>query len=445
MKYQIIKKTIKQYVDAFYAKIDCQPVGQRLPVTQGDALYGPKAQGIIGSILDGQFFGTITLVKISDTELYEFEFEMESLDGGHRKRFVFAYVDNQFPVRGKLFDQLTKKEQKAFLETELHFCIYEPLTIFMKGKIFRDLNTSTDVNFIEMLNSYGNIPVANYIRETVRVVPQIANSEHQLFEMAETSPRYLDFSNKRLIHDLMFARIVYCYTQDEYLCGADDFNLEDMYNDETIDVSALEEKCKAHLNFLRKMAVVRKGIFSKGLSMREFKMLSYVWFYLQDTYKKFTIKDMDAFYESFKKAFDVISNNKGKYAAIPVDLPWEERAINVQDAFIKYLGAPGDTKKTVQTIKYLLQEFDIEKVITPLDKKRAFTKFEKEQKLSEQNFRCAIDGDRLSWDDAHAAHIDAYINGNPTVYSNLAMVRKEYNIDMKTMSVNEYKEMKDAA
>ena len=89
---------------------------------------------------------------------------------------------------------------------------------------------------------------------------------------------------------------------------------------------------------------------------------------------------------------------------------------------------------------WLLLEFDIESVILPLDDKRNFTRLEKERKLSEQDYLCAIDGKPLIWEDAHAAHIEAHVRGGRTKYSNLAMVRKKYNLEMGTMSVTEYKE-----
>ena len=458
-KFTTLKCTIGEYCNVFYETIDCQPVGQRLPVLQGLEIYGDKAKDIISCIFEGEHIGVITIVKLSDTEAYEFVFE--SIDGGHRKRFIFAYVDNQFSVNGKFFKDLTSKEQEEFLNYDLDFCVYKPLSVFRKGEIFRHLNTSTDVNFIEMLNSYGDIPIANLIRETVRVVQQIANTCHELFEMSATGKanRYLDFINDRLKHDLMFARIVYRYTQDEYLGGSSDENLKKMYRDDSLDISKLKNKSKAHLDFLLRMAVVRNDGMGLKLSQREFKMLSYVWFHLLDTYKKFNITDYHKFYNTFKVAFEILCDNKGKYATGEIevknedgdkeiiqtdchkfDLDFEERAISLQDAFVKYLGAPKDDKKTIQTVKWLLMEFDLESVIIPLDKKRAFTKLEKERKLTEQNFLCAIDGKSLLWDDAHAAHIDAHSLGNPTVYSNLAMVRKKYNLEMKTMSVTQYKE-----
>ena len=230
-KFTTIKCTIADYCAAFYAAIDCLPLGQRLPILQGLELYGKKAKSIISCIFEGDHIGIITLVKLSDTEVYEFEFE--SIDGGHRKRYIFAYINNLFSVNDKFFKDLTSEEQEEFLNYDLDFCVYKPLSVFRKGEIFRNLNTSTDVNFIEMLNSFGNIPIANLIRETVRIVQQIANTCHELFEMSVSGKanRYLDFINNRLAHDLMFARIVYRYTLNEYLGGSSEDNLIEMYQD----------------------------------------------------------------------------------------------------------------------------------------------------------------------------------------------------------------------
>ena len=133
-KFTTLKCTIGEYCDVFYELIDCLPVGQRLPILQGLDLYGKKAVSIISCILEGEHIGVITIVKLSDMEAYEFE----SIDGGHRKRYIFAYVDNQFSVDGKFFKDLTSEEQEEFLNYDLDFCVYKPLSVFRK-----DMNLST--------------------------------------------------------------------------------------------------------------------------------------------------------------------------------------------------------------------------------------------------------------------------------------------------------------
>ena len=448
--FEIVTVKMRDYIKTIYHEINCQPVGQRLPVTENSELYGEKAEGIIRTILNGDFFGTITCVKLSETEIYECgeQYDKESLDGGHRKRYSYAYSQDEFACDGKKFSELSEEDREDFLDTDLHFCIYEPLTTYQKGKIFRDLNTSTDVNFMEMLNSYGNIPIANYVRESVRSVDGVGNAEHRLFEMAEKHNRWIDFTNSRLIHDQYFARIVYRYTQSECLGGGTNQELSDMYNSDSLDMDSIIKKSNEHLDFLLTMATARKKIFQKGLTKKEFKMLSYVYFYLQDTYgyKQFKIPHTDNFYKAFKKGFDEVDNNDGKYGDIEEDcstqsIPsWETRSILLSQLFSQYVDDPKDTRKVVQTIKWLLMEFDIESVIISLDKKRNFTRLEKERKLSEQGYVCAIDGKPLIWEDAHAAHIVAHVKGGETIYSNLAMVRTIHNLKMGDMNLDEYKE-----
>ena len=63
---------------------------------------------------------------------------------------------------------------------------------------------------------------------------------------------------------------------------------------------------------------------------------------------------------------------------------------------------------------------------------------EKETKLAEQKYVCAVDRQELNMSDAHAAHIIAHSNGGQTVYSNLVMVRAIYNQEMGTMNFDDY-------
>ena len=50
--------TVKEYLDDWYRDIDCQPLAQRLPVTDGPE----KREGIIDLMLKGIDVGQITLL-----------------------------------------------------------------------------------------------------------------------------------------------------------------------------------------------------------------------------------------------------------------------------------------------------------------------------------------------------------------------------------------------
>jgi len=430
--------TIRDFRDTMYHKTECQPVGQRLPVYSKD---NAKSVGIITTLLKGYDIGTITLMKLNN----HVKFLYESIDGGHRKRSLWSYLQDGFMVRGKYFSQLSEKEQDAFLDTELSFTVYSALDSATKGHIFRTLNKTTDVNFIEMLNSYGDIPVANFIRETVRTVKQIDNECNTLFEFnlnvkGEPNYTYLSFDNDRLKQDHAFARIAHRYIQHpkQLLGGSSDTELEAMYEDSELTMEDIPVvKIKEHLDFLRKMAMYRKQQFKSGLTQHDFKAMSYLYFYLSDTYGTFNIPDAEEFFKVYARANSLLMNKDGQYA----DVIHEPSGYSVQVMYKKYIAAPWDGKKISTAISYLVGEMcDIEDIIETRDKNRSFTINEKEAKLAEQNFVCAVDGQPLKWKDAHAAHIVAHANGGRTIYSNLAMIRACYNTQMGTMDLNEYKE-----
>ena len=111
----------------------------------------------------------------------------------------------------------------------------------------------------------------------------------------------------------------------------------------------------------------------------------------------------------------------------------------LSEAFKKYLGAPDNSKKIVQTVNWLLLEFNVREHLCILDTKRSFTKTERETKLSEQNYVCGIDGKELSLSDAEAAHIISYANEGPSTMDNMVMVRREHNRAMGTTNLYDYK------
>ena len=66
---QYTKKAISigNYVSNWYNDINCSPIGQRLPVTEGSE----KRDGIINTILQGIDIGQITIAKNDNDPKYE--------------------------------------------------------------------------------------------------------------------------------------------------------------------------------------------------------------------------------------------------------------------------------------------------------------------------------------------------------------------------------------
>ena len=449
--------TIAQFRDNYHT-IDCQPVGQRLPVNPKN---DDKEVGIIQTLLDGESIGMITVMDLPPHQLnrkqrraFEKAFKRESIDGGHRKRAIWAFLNDKFRVNGFLFSEMEQSEKDWFLSLPLTFTVYKPLGTEKKGKIFRNLNKTTDVNFIEMVNSYGNIQIANYIREKVRFIPQINNPHHLLFQF-HSSPAgeiiydYLAFDNDRLKQDHLFARIVqrYITSPNDLLAGTSDEDIETMYKENPTVTPAINNKIEAHLDFLRMMADCRKDILKKPPGLHDFKVLSLLYLYLVDTYKVFNITDYTEFFEKFATANEALRNKVGKFSNIAhytVNQKtgnYEKSGYTIQLMYNRYTNAPTHPTKPVSAISHLIKEMgDIESLLELKDPKSNFSMAEKRAKLAEQGFVCDIDGLKLDMKDAHAAHIVAHAKGGKTVYSNLSMVRAKYNIDMGTMDLNTYKE-----
>ena len=120
MRYEKEPVTIRDFLLKWYPSVDVQPVGQRLNTT--NILVGKskpsKAQGIIRTIVEGIDIGQITLVQTENAS-----YAYESIDGGHRKRYIKAFFENEFPLFGTetFYRDLTPEEKKAFLDTELTF------------------------------------------------------------------------------------------------------------------------------------------------------------------------------------------------------------------------------------------------------------------------------------------------------------------------------------
>ena len=65
---------------------------------------------------------------------------------------MLEYYLNKFKVNGLFFKDLSPAKKKEFLDIKLSLTIYEGINNATKGRIFRTLNNTTPVNFMEMAN-----------------------------------------------------------------------------------------------------------------------------------------------------------------------------------------------------------------------------------------------------------------------------------------------------
>ena len=340
--FEKIPMTLGEFVDKWILRIDCNPVGQRLDTDPS----GDKKIGIMESVNLGINFGELTVCKTpNNPNGYEFE----SIDGGHRKRSVRDYTGTntiqRFKVNGKFYSELSNKEREELRNYQITLVIYNELDVYTKGFIFRTLNETTDVNDQEMRNSFGDIKVANVIRESVRLVPGIDNVNHELFELTQVGKfRWLEFDNLRLKIEEMVARIVHrisVQTKDvNFLGESSQDQLVKMYqNNDTIDTNKVKKTLKEVLDYLLKCSVNHRRIYKRGLSQRDFKLLVFVYFFMKDSYKRFRIEDYDLFIQGFKDGMLTVLDSESKYGKILNKQSWDKKGRTISEAFKGYLGA----------------------------------------------------------------------------------------------------------
>lgn len=431
------------------ATIDCDPEWQRGNV---DTLFHSsgapsKAQSIMASILSGLDIGEIKLAIYNG--------KRASIDGGNRKRAILAFITNKFRLHKKspwgqvYFSELSKDDQDTIWDYQMRVIIYDNVTSSMIGGLFRTTNTVTPVNQQEMRNSYGDDLLAVLIRRTVRRIPEISNPTHPLYEISggtDEEPRYrwLGFNNARLRMEDQLARIVYRIMQGETSGPAPDNLLNHMYDTtgpmwalNPLEKIKVEKKMKAALDFFHKVAIAAKAKRPNGLSIRQFSMLTRLYFYLMETYKTFKVDNYDTFWRQFAKAFVTIESRRD---LVDIDGGYDSDR-TVGEAFGGYLSFDrSESWKIKASIDWFLEEFDPLNVITVKDPKRCYTNKQIEDRLIQQDWKDYIDGKPLKMKDAVGAHKIAHTKGGKTTLDNLVVISAAHNSAMGSTDVETYKQ-----
>jgi hypothetical protein len=431
------------------ATIDCNPEWQRQNV---DTLFHSsnspsKAQGIIASILAGLDIGEIKLVKYKGSR--------SSIDGGNRKRAILAFLRNEFQLHKnskygqKFFKELDEATQKIIWNYRMRVIIFEETSRKNISDLFRTTNSSTPVNPQEMRNALGDDPLAVLVRRTVRFIPEVSNAIHPLYEISGGTPEeptyaWLAYNNHRLKMEDQLARILYRVLQDEKPGPAPDPVLNDMYDtvgltweEDPAKQAKVEKKLKAALDFFLKVAIAAKNRRKTGLAIRQFSLLTRLYFHMKTKYDIFTVNNYAEFWDQFAKSFVEVEKRRDL-----VDLPnGADSNRTVGEAFGGYLSFDrSEDWKIEQSLKWFLQYFDPLNVITVKDPKRCYTAEEIENRLIEQDWKDYIDGKPLKLKDAVGAHKIAHCKGGKTTGDNLVVVSAEHNTAMGSTDVETYKQ-----
>ena len=412
--------------------------------------FPSKAQAIIASMLLG--------LDIGEIKLCYFRGQRASIDGGNRKRAIKAFLDGKFKLHKKspwgevFFHQLHKDVQNALKAYRIRIIQYEEMDSNTIGALFRSTNMTTEVNDQEMLNSYGDNPVAVLIRTTVRHFKERGNTPHELFTESNQSGKkgekryiHLSFNNHRLRMEDQLVRILHRIVEGNETPGpTSDRAKRDLYEkygaiweSDPKEQKRVEKKLKEALDFFTKVASAARADRKNGLPIGQYSMLTRLYFYMKKEYQgAFRVDDYDAFWKEFSRTFAKVSSIKTLYTK--PDGSEGDRTIG--KAFNNFMSFDRhEDWKIEYTINWFKKEFKFEKVVTRLDPKRCFGSEKVEQILALQGWKDYIDGKPLSLDRAVGAHIDAWSNGGKTNDNNLVVVSEKHNRAMGTMNVEDYK------
>jgi hypothetical protein len=415
---------------------------------------------IVNSIFRGSDIGEI---KLADIRHEGGKFHFESIDGGHRKRCIIAFIAGKFPLHKtsvlgeKFFGELTEDQRDYFLNYTFRVVVFSDMSAAEKGQQFRDTNTTTAVNHQEMLNSFGNIPIANAIRSMSRHVRGMGTAPHDLFDCNLTPSGKLNyknvaFDNSRLRIDEIVARI-FCiaYNGKGGLTSAAPSELQAMYEDSNLNeatVKQLQKRVEDVLDFILEVANSRKFYLKNPLTNKELVLLYRLYFHYNEKYGKWKLVDPDLFLKKFKTAMDKFDKkNPSKFAQGTFVLDKKNNGEDgsarlICEAFHSYLGEHKMITKARQTIEWIEQFFDPfkDESVIVIDKKRVFGQDEIESALIRQMFTDPITGGELTMHDAAGGHIVAHSKGGKTTRNNLLVLSKKANSLSGAMNAVEFVE-----
>lgn len=460
-EYKIRSKTIGQFF-LMASEINTNPIGQRPAIAEDGTQILRKNQGIIDSILRGVNIQEITINEFGDNTPHEARhgYKYESVDGGHRKRAIISFMRGEFKSAkyNCKFSELPDNVKERFLAYPLSFVVYNNLTNYQVGYIFRTLNNTTPVNFMEHLNSYGDWPVANVVRETVRYVENFNTEVHPIFYSSKSNntskSEYaeLAMSNNRLAIEEIIAKYLYMIWKGK-MVAVDKSELEEMYRSDELNSNQKElQKLKTRLwvilTIVQNMGASYKSSIGRynGMAKKRFNLYFRIAMALYSKGEfKFKsddhLKKLVIALDTYEKAYNADSRNK------PAD-HYDPSPLNQQRTILEQFGISLNEFRPTASVNFCItrlekHNIDLEEYVVRLDPIRVFSLEQKSVRLADQGYVCMIDGNPLKLEDSAGAHIIAHCNGGQTIMDNLWVVRSKYNKEMGSMDAREFKKIFD--
>ena len=437
MKNQYLFKTVRElYELADAGHLNPDPIGQRPPVSHG---YD-KSHDIIKSLFGGFGIGMITLRDISEDEAMQKVYpgvRYLVVDGGHRIRAITAFMRNKFRVDKRFYREFTKKEKEAFDKIQLVLDA-KTCTSPESIEVFRNLNKTTDVNFMEMLMCDDESPTCRIVRSMTRPYKEYGNTPLGLFNTTfnkegEEKSIYFDMApnHRRKWDEYAFIALIKADGGGNVAAGQPAI-LHLAENTPNLSKNTINVATR-FFEDIENLCDYRGK--SRKLNSDIFAALQLTWFGFYEKNKNFKIDDIAQFHDSFFCAYaDLTGNSPSHYD--------NETIVHGDKYFVKEFmrkNCKNFANDKVQKIcaEYFLHEMGDDCGVVFRDAKRSLTTKEREEYLAKQGFKCAIDGKPLKLEDSVWGHDTAWAKGGSLMDG--AVIRKSHNRDMGTTTIDEYR------
>jgi len=435
MQYEVKVMSAQEIVDLLNTgKLNPDPIAQRPAVSSGVK----KSVAIIRALMNGYGCGMLTLRDIRNDPIAQAIYGCDYLvvDGGHRCRALKAYYTGKILIDGEKYIDSDFDLSQVQIPVEVRTCSSKEATI-----LFKNVNTTTPTNFMEMVMSDEESKVCEYIRRQTSYVREYTNEPHAVFEKSikpdgkVVVPNWIDDQpNPRRRWD-EFVAIAIIRSLGKGLVDAGQSDIEQLVDNDTELSSAVKAQVD---NFLDAMLGLRK--FRKfQLNDATFSAFSVYYFGLVGKYGKFKISNESDFYKTFMGTYTRLTG-KQDHGLEGETIKYKDNVFFVKEFCRKYRRHSADSTAQKIVFDLFTKHANCDKMgITVLDSVRSLTKTEREEALAAQGYACAIDGQHLELDDAVFGHDTPWCKGGRSELSNGAMIRAEHNRDMGTVTLDEYR------
>ena len=418
-------------------KIHPNPIGQRPPV----ARTFKKAEEIVKSVLSNYGMGLITLRDIRDdpeAQVIYPGYDYLVVDGGHRIRSITDFFKCKFAVNGKTYSLMSDVDLSEF-SAQVCYCVCSSREA---TELFRSINTTTPVNFMEMVMSDDVSKVCYEIRSRTSYVKEYDNTPKPLFDI-ETDQRG-NVKTKCFSEDMPNPRRKW----DEYVAismikavgsgnvDAGQREIEALVYGDQITKTALN----AVDRFLEDSFLFRKNRSNTGstkFNSDTFAAFQLVWFGLYGECKEFTISDYSKFTREFMRVYSLLTGTSNTHLNDETIVVKKEKVF-LKEFFRKNQKNFSNSLVQKECFNQFMKLTTIDKLgVVNRTEKRSISSSEREERLAIQGYVCALDGAPLSLEDSVWGHDTPWAKGGNL--GDGAVIRNSHNRDMGSTTLDEYR------